>query len=121
MSNSGRGTDFWDICSYFFVAPVSYAEKDVKKFWNGDTKAIIEKIYAHIEAMDETMEVPQIEEYLTSYVKENEWKMGAVMNTLRLFFVGEAKGLGIADIVYHIGKKETLRRIRAAIEALPIE
>ena len=35
-----------------------------------------------------------------SIIKENEWKMGAVMNTLRLFFVGQAKGLGIADIIY---------------------
>jgi glutamyl-tRNA synthetase len=78
-------------------------------------------MYAHIEAMDATMQVPQIEEYLTGYVKENEWKMGAVMNTLRLFFVGEAKGLGIADIVYLIGKTETLRRISAAMEALPVE
>jgi glutamyl-tRNA synthetase len=113
--------DFWDICSYFFVAPAEYAEKDVKKFWNAETKAILQKMYAHIEAMDATMEVPQIEEYLTGYVKENEWKMGAVMNTLRLFFVGEAKGLGIADIVYLIGKTETLRRISAAMEALPVE
>ena len=113
--------DFWDICSYFFIAPASYAEKDVKKFWNAETKAIIEKMYSHIEAMDPQMQVPQIEEYLTGYVKENEWKMGAVMNTLRLFFVGEAKGLGIADIVYLIGQKETLGRISAAIEALPVE
>ena len=114
-------TDFWDICSYFFIAPDTYAEKDVKKFWNAETKAILQKMYTHIEAMDENMQVPQIEEYLTGYVKENEWKMGAVMNTLRLFFVGEAKGLGIADIVYHIGKKETLRRISTAMEALPVE
>ena len=40
------------------------------------------------------------------------------MNTLRLFFVGEARGLGIADIVYFLGKKESLRRISYAAEKL---
>ena len=44
--------------------------------------------------------------------------MGAVMNTLRLFFVGEAKGLGIADIIYFIGKEEALARISRALQKL---
>ena len=37
------------------------------------------------------------------------------MNTLRLFFAGEATGLGIADIILYIGKEETLRRIEAGM------
>jgi len=44
--------------------------------------------------------------------------MGAVMNTLRLFFVGQAKGLGIADIIYFVGKEEALRRIEAGQKAV---
>lgn len=63
------------------------------------------------------MQVHTIEESLTGYIKENGWKMGQIMNTLRLFFVGEAKGLGIADIIFFIGKEEALRRIKAGIEA----
>lgn len=63
------------------------------------------------------IQVQTIEESLTGYIKENGWKMGQIMNTLRLFFVGEAKGLGIADIIFFIGKEEALRRIRAGIEA----
>lgn len=58
-----------------------------------------------------------IEESLTGYIKENGWKMGQIMNTLRLFFVGEAKGLGIADIIFFIGKDEALRRIKAGMDA----
>ena len=68
------------------------------------------------ESKDEA--VHHIEEALTGYIKENEWKMGAIMNTLRLFFVGEAKGLGIADIIYFIGKAEALARIERALKTL---
>ncbi len=121
--------DFWDICSYFFIAPTAYAENDVKKFCTPETMEIIEKVKAFIPAMDikefatagDTPKadcVHAIEEKLTGYIKENEWKMGAVMNTLRLFFVGQAKGLGIADIIYFVGKEEALRRIEAGQKAV---
>ncbi len=121
--------DFWDICSYFFISPTAYAENDVKKFCTPETMEIIEKVKAFIAAMDikefatagETPKaecVHAIEEKLTGYIKENEWKMGAVMNTLRLFFVGQAKGLGIADIIYFVGKEEALRRIEAGQQAV---
>ncbi len=121
--------DFWDICSYFFVAPTSYAENDVKKFCTPETMEIIAKVKEFIANMEmkefttagDTPKaecVHAIEEKLTGYIKENEWKMGAVMNTLRLFFVGQAKGLGIADIIYFVGKEEALRRITAGENAI---
>ena len=55
------------------------------------------------------------QEGLTGYIKAMEWKMGQVMNTLRLFFTGNTRGLGISDIIYFIGKEETLRRIRKGL------
>ncbi len=120
--------DFMDICPYIFKAPTEYNEKDVAKFCTPENKEILLKVFAHLEKLPENLAadspshlpaaeaVPASEEYLTGYIKENEWKMGPVMNTLRLFFVGEAKGLGIADIIYYIGKAEALRRIKAGLE-----
>lgn len=127
--------DFWNICSYFFIAPTAYAPADVKKFYNAETKAILEKVHHFLEQLDivdfrtngfqsdqteRAASIHHLEEALTGYVKENEWKMGTVMNTLRLFFVGEAKGLGIADIIYFIGKKEALHRIKTALDTIPL-
>ncbi len=130
--------DFWDISHYFFVAPTAYAEKDVAKFCTSENLESIKKVYAFIEALDvkdinccsgagccqsgascrKDESVHHIEEALTGYIKENEWKMGAIMNSLRLFFVGEAKGLGIADIIYFLGKEQTLSRISRALETV---
>ncbi len=130
--------DFWDISHYFFIAPESYAQKDVSKFCTPENIENIKKVQAFIESMqitdinsteaqvedynavaqDKEAAVHNIEESLTGYIKENEWKMGAIMNTLRLFFVGEAKGLGIADIIYFLGKEETLGRISKALKSI---
>ncbi len=117
--------DFWTIAHYFFKAPAEYAEKDVAKFCTPENLENIRKMAEFIGKLEfndinsangaKEESVREIEEALTRYVKENEWKMGAMMNTLRLFFVGEAKGLGIADIIYFIGKEETLSRISRAI------
>ena len=43
--------------------------------------------------------------------------MGQVMNTLRLFFTGNTRGLGISDIIYFIGKECTIKRIEAGLKA----
>lgn len=118
-------SDFWDICHYFFFAPDSWNEADVKKFWNPETGKMIGKMYEVISGIptaesSREEHIRLIEETLTDYIKSNEWKMGTVMNTLRLFFVGQSKGLGIADIIYFIGKEEALRRIRHAMDSLPV-
>lgn len=52
-----------------------------------------------------------IESQLPSTIKEKQWQMGAVMNSLRLLLVGESKGPGIADIMTLIGKEETIKRL----------
>lgn len=118
--------DFWEISRYIFMPPIEFAESDVKKFCTPENLGNIAKVAAFLEDMeipqapcnDKAGTVASIEERLTGYIKENGWKMGAIMNTLRLFFVGEARGLGIADIVYFLGKKESLRRISYAAEKL---
>jgi hypothetical protein len=40
------------------------------------------------------------------------------MNTLRLIFAGQAKGLGIAEIIFFIGKTNAITRIKDAIRYL---
>ena len=102
--------DFWDIASYLFVAPTSYNDKDVAKFWKAENYAlafvVADKIAAGgVEAGEEM-------------IKENGWPMGKIMNCIRLALVGASSGLGIADIVSLIGKEEFCRRIEAARSAL---
>ena len=60
----------------------------------------------------------EIEVPMEEFIRSREWPMGKVMNCLRLALAGTSSGLGIADIVSRIGRKEVARRISAIKSAL---
>ncbi len=117
--------EFWGISKCLFAAPGSYEEADIKKFCTPDNKPNIEELLALMEesTIRSFGDAPkeqccnEIEELLTGRIRERGWKMGQVMNTLRLYFTGTTKGLGISDIIYFIGKDESIRRIRKGLDA----
>lgn len=110
--------ELWDVAKPLFVAPTEYVSEDVAKFCTLDNKPRIEELLSLIKASDiDSYDRPQIEELLTGRIKEKGWKMGQVMNTLRLYFTGNTKGLGIADIIYFIKKAECVSRIEKGLKA----
>ena len=58
------------------------------------------------------------EKIVHEWIEKNELKLGNVMNAWRLCLVGEGKGPGMFDISAFLGKEETIRRTRKAIEVL---
>ncbi|MBQ3382046.1 MAG: glutamate--tRNA ligase [Bacteroidales bacterium] len=122
--------EFRDISKALFAAPSAYDENDVKKFCTPDNLSHAKELHSLIAENEipsftdsQTPEdykqncCEKIEELLTGYIKAKEWKMGQVMNTLRLFFTGNTRGLGISDIIYFIGKDEALSRIANGLKA----
>ncbi len=103
--------DFWDIASYLFIAPTSFVEKDAAKFWKEENYTLALQVADFIKGFDGEFTKESIEGPLEEYIRGNEWPMGKVMNCLRLALVGASSGLGIADIVTLIGKKEFSKRI----------
>ncbi len=103
--------DFWDIASYLFVAPVEFVEKDAAKFWKEENYTLALKVADFIMGFEGEFTKEALEGPLEEYIRGNEWPMGKVMNCLRLAMVGGSNGLGIADIVTLIGKKEFAKRI----------
>ena len=103
--------DFWDIASYLFVAPVEFVEKDAAKFWKEENYTLALQAADFILGFEGEFTKAALEGPLEEYIRGNEWPMGKVMNCLRLALVGASSGLGIADIVTLIGKKEFAKRI----------
>ncbi len=103
--------DFWDIASYLFVAPTSFVEKDAAKFWKEENYTLALQVADFILGFEGEFTKEALEGPLEEYIRSNEWPMGKVMNCLRLAMVGGSNGLGIADIVTLIGKKEFAKRI----------
>ena len=110
--------DFWDVASCLFTAPEEYVQKDTDKFWKPEIVEKVEKVGEHLGAYSGPWTLEATGLAIENYIRENEWPMGKVMNAMRLSFTGSASGLGIAEIVSCIGRKETLRRIAAAVKNL---
>ena len=103
--------DFWDIAPYLFVAPVEFVEKDAAKFWKEENYTLALQVADFILGFEGEFTKEALEGPLEEFIRGNEWPMGKVMNCLRLALVGGSNGLGIADIVTLIGKKEFAKRI----------
>ena len=103
--------DFWDIAPYLFVAPVDFVEKDAAKFWKEENYTLALQVADFIIGFEGEFTKEALEGPLEEFIRGNEWPMGKVMNCLRLALVGGSNGLGIADIVTLIGKKEFAKRI----------
>ena len=110
--------DFWDIAPYLFIAPSSFAEKDAAKFWKEENYTLALQVADFILGFEGEFTKESLEGPLEEFIRGNEWPMGKVMNCLRLALVGASSGLGIADIVTLIGKKEFAKRIEFIKAAL---
>ena len=70
-----------------------------------------------LEAMED-FSVENQEKEVMAWIAEMGYHLGNVMNAFRLTLVGEGKGPHIFDITAVLGKEESLRRIRRAVEVL---
>jgi glutamyl-tRNA synthetase len=109
--------EIWDQASFFFLAPDSYDEATIKKFWKEDTPAIIGEVVNLLKAI-EPFTALSIDETLKPFINEKGYGMGRVMNTIRLALVGESKGPGVSEICEVIGKDETIQRLKLAAEKI---
>ena len=110
-------SDFWDLSYYFFKAPKQYDEKAVKKAFKEDTPEIMGHIVEIINAMDE-FSAKNLQITVKSWITSNDIGFGKVMMPLRLALVGALQGPDVFDIMYMIGKTETVSRIKAMVSKL---
>ena len=109
--------ELWDTCKFFFVAPTEYDEKTRKKRWKEDSAERMTELAQLLESLDDFSAENQ-EKVVMQWIADKEYHMGNVMNAFRLTLVGEGKGPHIFDITKVLGKEESLRRIRRAVEVI---
>lgn len=109
--------ELWDQSRFFFVAPDSYAEKDVKKRWKEDTPRIMNELMEVLRGIEDFSSKPA-EDIVIGWITEKQYHMGNVMNAFRLAVVGECKGPHMFDITELLGKEETLARIEKAVKTI---
>lgn len=109
--------ELWYQCCFYFQAPTQYDEKSMKKWWKAEAPQYVSELCDFLEAQEdwsgETLE-PKVMEWIA----QKGYKIGAVMNAFRCTLVGEARGPQIFAITDMLGKEESLRRARVAVEKL---
>ncbi|MDR2358587.1 MAG: glutamate--tRNA ligase [Prevotellaceae bacterium] len=109
--------NFWELSSYFFVAPENFDEKIVQKYWKPETPDIICRAADLINnTIPFTKE--ELEKSAHAWIQRNDLGMGAVMNALRLCIVGASKGPGLFDIIVLLGNKKFKERISHSLALL---
>lgn len=109
--------ELWEASSFFFVAPTAYDEKTVKKRWKEDTPQVMSELIDLLNNMSDFSAESQ-EKAVMDWIATKEYHAGNVMNAFRLAVVGEGKGPHMFDITNIIGKEETIKRIKRAVEVL---
>ena len=109
--------ELWPLCSFFFLPPLEYDEKTVKKRWKENSAQVMTELAGVLESLDD-FSIENQEHVVMAWIEEKGYKLGDVMNAFRLVLVGIGKGPGMFDISAFLGKEETLRRIRRAVEIL---
>ncbi len=109
--------ELWDLCSFFFIAPTEYDEKTAKKRWKEDSPQQLGELIEVLEGIED-FSLENQEKIVHEWIESKEYKLGNIMNAWRLALVGEGKGPGMFDISSFLGKEETIKRTKRAIEVL---
>ncbi len=108
--------ELWPLCDFFFIAPETYSREDkfVKKNWNETSAADMAELAGLLEGLED-FSVESQQAVVDKWVEETGKKP---WNPWRVALVGTGKGPDMYELSAFLGKEETLRRIRKAIDIL---
>ncbi len=109
--------DLLELSDYFFVAPESYDEKNLKKQWKEQSPEIMKELIELWNSF-ESFDSASLEEETKKWIEAKAYSFGQVMPPLRLVLVGALKGPHLFDIAALIGKQDSISRIESALKRL---
>ena len=109
-------SDLWPLTRFFFVAPTGFDMEDkfVRKNWKEETGAEMQQL-ADVLATVEDFTVEGMKPVVDAWAEQTGIKP---WNAWRICLVGEGQGPDMYELAAFLGKDETLRRMKFAIEKL---
>ena len=108
--------ELWPLCDFFFIAPEAYDREDkfVRKNWTETAAVDMAELAALLEGLDD-FSVEGQKAAVDRWAEETGKKP---WNPWRVALVGTGKGPDMYELSAFLGKEETLRRMRKAVEIL---
>jgi glutamyl-tRNA synthetase len=107
--------DLSKVCGFFYVDPVVFSEKSLKKFKNTNSDEILKSLAMLLENKEDQ---ENLKEHLKALSKEKDWGFGKILGLLRLSIVGDLSGPDLFEIISLIGKETCVKRILSLISVL---
>ena len=107
--------DFLQHAGFFFQSPASLDVEAVKPKWNDDKRLFFEEYGTLLKAV-ESWEMAAIENEFKLLAAAKNIKAGELLLPLRIMLVGGKFGPPAFQIAELLGKEETLKRIKKALE-----
>jgi glutamyl-tRNA synthetase len=110
-------SDLWPLTKFFFVAPTDFdreGDKFVRKNWNEQTADQMRQMMAVLETVTDWSVAGQ-QAVVDPWVEQTGVKP---WNAWRIALVGTGQGPDMYELSAFLGKEETLRRMKRAIEVL---
>jgi len=109
--------DFVEQASFFFQTPKEIDINAVRPKWNDKKNLFFTELIRAFELMP-LWQHDELEKELKEMAAAHEIKPGELMLPLRIMLVGGKYGPGVFDIAGHIGKDETIKRIKHTLTLL---
>ncbi|MDI6767624.1 MAG: glutamate--tRNA ligase [Bacteroidota bacterium] len=109
--------DIFEKSQYFFLPPSDYDQEVISKHWKSETPEHLKILLEEFSKLEH----PKKEDYekaLHQAASMLKIGNGKLIHPVRLAVSGVGGGPGLYDILYIIGKEESLRRIKKAIERI---
>jgi glutamyl-tRNA synthetase len=107
--------DLSKVCGFFYVDPVVFSEKSLKKFKNTNSDEILKSLAMLLENKEDQ---ENLKEHLKALSKEKDWGFGKILGLLRLSIVGDLSGPDLFEIISLIGKETCIKRVLSLISVL---
>ena len=108
--------ELWPLCDFFFIAPQTFDKEDkfIRKNWKENAPQEMQALLELLEGLEDFSADAQ-RKAIDAWVEATGVKP---WNAWRVMLVGAGKGPDMHDLAEFLGKEETLRRMRFALEAL---
>ena len=108
--------ELWPLCDFFFIAPQTFDKEDkfIRKNWKENAPQEMQALIELLEGLEDFSADAQ-RSAIDAWVEQTGVKP---WNAWRVMLVGAGKGPDMHDLAEFLGKEETLKRMRFALEAL---
>lgn len=107
--------DFWTNGYYFFEDFQDFDEKNIRKKWKPEQRAVYDALYEAIGAIA-SFDAETIKQEVEQFMQARELGFGAILPILRIGLTGTMKGPAIFEMMALLGQEEVLRRLQGSYQ-----